>query len=92
MVTDGAEAPSSELDQRAKTKRAEITRCNSWGILDIPLLRSSFDHDVPLQIKEGGLIHLKVPRHAVVQPGLSWRPKGSKETDHIPLIYGGWRS
>ena len=49
MVTDGAEAPSSELDQRAKTKRAEITRCNSWGILDIPLLRSSFDLDVPLQ-------------------------------------------
>ena len=49
MVTDGEEAPSSELDQRAKTKRVEITRCNSWGILDIPLLRSSFDLDVPLQ-------------------------------------------
>ena len=62
MVTDGAEAPSSELDQRAKTKRAETTRCNSWGHLDIPLLRSSFDLDVPLQKKkEAVLIHLKMP-------------------------------
>ena len=31
-------------------------------------------------------------RHAVVQLSFSWIPKGSKETDHIPLIYGGWKS